>query len=45
MDELMRLDLDEDQIAAAQVCACNPRKLKHYPSDWYVHLQSPGQGS
>jgi hypothetical protein len=24
------------------VCACNPRKLLHYPADWYAvwHLQS-----
>jgi len=34
MDDLMDLDLPEDQIAAAHVCACNPRKLAHYPADW-----------
>ncbi|KAK0208366.1 nucleotide-diphospho-sugar transferase [Desarmillaria ectypa] len=34
MDELMDLDLPKDQIAAAHVCACNPRKLPHYPADW-----------
>ncbi|RDB29377.1 Galactinol synthase 2 [Hypsizygus marmoreus] len=34
MDELMHLDLTKEQIAAAHVCACNPRKLKHYPADW-----------
>ncbi|KAF9015284.1 nucleotide-diphospho-sugar transferase [Cyathus striatus] len=34
MDELMVLDLLKDQIAAVHVCACNPRKLAHYPSDW-----------
>jgi hypothetical protein len=34
MDELMDLDLLKDHIAAAHVCACNPRKLAHYPADW-----------
>lgn len=34
MDELMELDLPKDHIAAAHVCACNPRKLEHYPADW-----------
>jgi len=34
MDELMDLELAKDQIAAAHVCACNPRRLKHYPADW-----------
>jgi len=34
MDELMELDLPADWIAAAHVCACNPRKLAHYPKDW-----------
>ncbi|EPQ60695.1 nucleotide-diphospho-sugar transferase [Gloeophyllum trabeum ATCC 11539] len=34
MDELMTLDLPRGWIAAAHACACNPRKLKHYPSDW-----------
>lgn len=34
MDELMDLVLRKDQIAAAHVCACNPRKLEHYPVDW-----------
>ncbi|OBZ79556.1 Galactinol synthase 1 [Grifola frondosa] len=34
MDELMELDLPVDWIAAAHVCACNPRKLPHYPADW-----------
>ena len=28
--------LPDDWIAAAHVCACNPRKLPHYPSDWYA---------
>jgi hypothetical protein len=36
MDELMELDLASDWIAAAHVCACNPRKLAHYPEDWWV---------
>ncbi|KDQ63617.1 glycosyltransferase family 8 protein [Jaapia argillacea MUCL 33604] len=34
MDELMDLELPKDWIAAAHVCACNPRKIKHYPLDW-----------
>ncbi|EDR15646.1 glycosyltransferase family 8 protein [Laccaria bicolor S238N-H82] len=34
MDDLMELDLPKDEIAAVHVCACNPRKLAHYPSDW-----------
>lgn len=34
MDELMELDLPSDWIAAAHICACNPRKLAHYPKDW-----------
>lgn len=38
MDELMHLSLAGDEIAAAHVCACNPRKLKHYPADWSVAL-------
>lgn len=47
MDELMELDLPPDWIAAAHVCACNPRKLAHYPADWipqncaYTHLVHP----
>lgn len=36
MDELMDLDLPSGWIAAAHACACNPRKLAHYPEDWYV---------
>ena len=37
MDELMELeDLPSDWIAAAHVCACNPRKLAHYPEDWWA---------
>ncbi|KIO31875.1 glycosyltransferase family 8 protein [Tulasnella calospora MUT 4182] len=34
MDELMELPLPRDSIAASHVCACNPRKLAHYPKDW-----------
>lgn len=34
MDELFELQLPKDWIAAAHICACNPRKLLHYPSDW-----------
>ncbi|PFH54590.1 glycosyltransferase family 8 protein [Amanita thiersii Skay4041] len=34
MDELMNMDLARDEIAAVHVCACNPRKLPHYPADW-----------
>ena len=36
MDELMELDLPSDWIAAAHACACNPRKLAHYPEDWWA---------
>ncbi|KXN89910.1 Galactinol synthase 1 [Leucoagaricus sp. SymC.cos] len=34
MDDLFDLDLVDDHIAATYVCACNPRKLNHYPDDW-----------
>ncbi|KAI0068396.1 nucleotide-diphospho-sugar transferase [Artomyces pyxidatus] len=34
MDELMTLDLPSGWIAATHACACNPRKLAHYPKDW-----------
>ncbi|KIY45463.1 glycosyltransferase family 8 protein [Fistulina hepatica ATCC 64428] len=35
MDELLdELVLPADEVAAAHVCACNPRKLKHFPADW-----------
>ncbi|KAI0824194.1 glycosyltransferase family 8 protein [Trametes gibbosa] len=34
MDELMELDLPAGYIAAGHACACNPRKLSHYPKDW-----------
>lgn len=36
MDELMDIVLPDDWIAACHACACNPRKLKHYPADWLV---------
>ena len=36
MDELMELDLPSDWIAAAHACTCNPRKLAHYPEDWWA---------
>ena len=38
MDELIHFPVGKDEIAAAHVCACNPRKLKHYPADWLVVL-------
>ena len=42
MDELIDLDLPEGWIAAVHACACNPRKLAHYPADWLVlHLDYP----
>lgn len=34
MDDLFSLDIPRDWIAATHVCACNPRQLPHYPSDW-----------
>ncbi|TBU49677.1 nucleotide-diphospho-sugar transferase [Dichomitus squalens] len=34
MDELLEMPLERDWIAAAHVCACNPRKIPHYPADW-----------
>lgn len=36
MDHLLEMELEKDWIAAAHVCACNPRGLPHYPDDWYV---------
>ena len=38
MDELMTLDMPDDHIAAAHVCACNPRGIEHYPNDWFALL-------
>lgn len=37
MDELMTMDLPKDWIAAAHCCTCNPRKLAHYPPEWYAN--------
>ncbi|KAJ6621243.1 nucleotide-diphospho-sugar transferase [Mycena sp. CBHHK59/15] len=34
MDDLMEMDLPSGGIAAVHVCACNPRKLSHYPAYW-----------
>ncbi|KAI0757153.1 nucleotide-diphospho-sugar transferase [Daedaleopsis nitida] len=34
MDDLFDTELEKDWIAAAHVCACNPRKLSHYPPEW-----------
>ncbi|RPD81843.1 nucleotide-diphospho-sugar transferase [Lentinus tigrinus ALCF2SS1-7] len=34
MDHLLEMELEKDWIAAAHVCACNPRRLPHYPDDW-----------
>jgi len=34
MDDLMEVQLPPGGIAAAHVCACNPRKFPHYPADW-----------
>ncbi len=39
MDHLLEMELAKDWIAAAHVCACNPRRLSHYPEDWYVRYQ------
>jgi hypothetical protein len=39
MDELLdTLELPPGWIAASHACACNPRKLKHYPADWYIFV-------
>jgi len=34
MDEVMEWPLEEGWIACTHACACNPRKLAHYPADW-----------
>ncbi|KAJ7103403.1 nucleotide-diphospho-sugar transferase [Mycena belliarum] len=34
IDDLMEVKLPPGGIAAAHVCACNPRKFAHYPADW-----------
>lgn len=39
MDELMTMPLLPEWIAAAHVCACNPRKIPDYPTDWSVMMK------
>ncbi|KAJ7446526.1 glycosyltransferase family 8 protein [Mycena galericulata] len=34
LDDLMKIPLPPGGIAAVHACACNPRKLPHYPADW-----------
>ncbi|KAI9321805.1 nucleotide-diphospho-sugar transferase [Dichotomocladium elegans] len=34
MDELMRITLPPDHIAASHACRCNLHKIKTYPADW-----------
>ncbi|KAJ7070910.1 glycosyltransferase family 8 protein [Mycena amicta] len=34
IDDLMDIPLVPGGIAAVHVCACNPRRFSHYPSDW-----------
>ncbi|KAF7307029.1 Glycosyltransferase family 8 protein [Mycena indigotica] len=34
IDDLMDISLVPGGIAAVHVCACNPRRFPHYPSDW-----------
>lgn len=41
MDELLEIPLADDWIAATHVCACNPRKIAHYPTDWYIGCSLP----
>ena len=36
MDELFDFPLNPGWVAAAHACACNPRKLAHYPKDWFA---------
>jgi hypothetical protein len=36
MDEVFDLPITANQVAAVHVCACNPRKVAHYPKDWQV---------
>ena len=41
VDEFMVVDLPLDWIAVAHVCACNPRKLAHYPEhQWTFRCMS-----
>ncbi|KII93184.1 glycosyltransferase family 8 protein [Plicaturopsis crispa FD-325 SS-3] len=44
MDELMDLELSQDWIASAHACACNPRKLAHYPADCHITYSDTGEG-
>ena len=32
------MHLPEGSIACAHACTCNPRKIPHYPEDWYVFI-------
>lgn len=34
MDELFEMELEDDWIAAAPACTCNPFKIADYPKDW-----------
>jgi len=34
MDDIFDTELPDGWIAAAHACACNPRKIPHYPADW-----------
>lgn len=34
MDEIFDLPITSNQVAAVHACACNPRKIPHYPKDW-----------
>jgi alpha-N-acetylglucosamine transferase len=34
MDELMRIPLAPDWVAACHACTCNPQKIPYYPSNW-----------
>lgn len=36
MDEVFEYSITPNQVAATYVCACNPRKIPHYPKDWYA---------
>lgn len=40
MDELFDLPLEDGWIAACHACTCNPMRIPHYPSYWYVHTLS-----
>ena len=38
MDELMDIPIPDDSLAACHACVCNPRRLSHYPTTWYLLL-------